>query len=220
MLGNQSLPVARRDSQRRQIFLGPDVPKRHTDITQKTATPAPPDRGITKQLTESCFIESKKIPKFHCAYRGAGSERIFSSHFCEAVPRACLEAIITTENAIADERAEFLRDGALQLDRQVGNASARIEMVSGSDGTGWAGRNAAGATPTACRLGRVRWQLECGQNFGEKKPGPQFAVEQHRALSMPANPCFGGKISLQYWAGVSVKSLLPALELKKPVQCL
>ena len=52
--------------------------------------------------------------------------------------------------------------------------------------------------PAARYLRRIGRQLERGENFREKKPGAELAVEQHRALAMPADPGFGGKVAFQH----------------------
>lgn len=57
----------------------------------------------------------------------------------EAVPRAASLAVVATVNAIANQGAEFLGDGASQLYGQVGNTASGINFVWSDDGPGWAG---------------------------------------------------------------------------------
>ena len=47
----------------------------------------------------------------------------------ELVPRAHGQAVVAAEHAVADGLAELGWDVALVLDRQVGDAAARIELV-------------------------------------------------------------------------------------------
>src|ERR1700687_5712032 len=72
----------------------------------------------------------------------------------------------------------------------------------------------AGAATISRRF--IQWQFECRQNFREEKPRPQFFVDQHRALAMPANSSLRRMIALQNRAGVDVTFLLSA-ELAKEI---
>ena len=62
------------------------------------------------------------------------------------------------------------RDGAFELDGQVGDAAAGIELERGGDGGGRAGGDAAGAGAATVLLRRVRLQFERGDDLGEEEP--------------------------------------------------
>jgi hypothetical protein len=78
-----------------------------------------------------------------------------------------------------------------------------------SDCAGRAGVDAARARPAAGHLGRIGRQFKRGENFSKEKPGPELAVEQHRAFAMPADPGFGSKVAFQHRTGIDIKFLLP-----------
>ena len=86
------------------------------------------------------------------------------------------------------------------------------------DRAGRAGVDAARAGSATGDLRRVGRQLERGENFREKKPGPQLAVEQHRALAVPADPGLGGKVALQHGPGIDIDFLPSAGRGEKLVQ--
>src|SRR5712691_1765507 len=86
------------------------------------------------------------------------------------------------------------------------------------DRAGWAGVDAAGAGSAAGDLWRIGRELERRKNFREEKPGAQLAVEQHRALAVPADPGFGGKVALEHRPGIDVAFLLAAERGEKRVQ--
>jgi hypothetical protein len=81
----------------------------------------------------------------------------------------------------------------------------------------WAGCNATVACPAAIR-DRIIWrQFKRGQNFREKKPGPEPLIDKHSALAVPANASLCRMISFQHRAGVDVTFLLSAKTEKKLV---
>src|SRR5215469_6615643 len=70
----------------------------------------------------------------------------------ELVPRAHELTVIAAEDAVADRRAQLDRNRAVVLDREVGDAAARIEPVGCDDRARGAGGDAglAGATVRGC----------------------------------------------------------------------
>ncbi len=63
----------------------------------------------------------------------------------EPVPRADRQAIVAAKNPVANGRAQFDRNRALQLNRQIRDAFAGIQLKGRRDGLGGTGREAAGA---------------------------------------------------------------------------
>ncbi len=60
----------------------------------------------------------------------------FCGWFGKLVPGAEQLAIVATVDAVADGLAKLRRNCALQLDRQVGNAATRVELVGRDDRLG------------------------------------------------------------------------------------
>src|SRR4249920_2394792 len=84
----------------------------------------------------------------------------------------------------------------------------------------WTGCNATVACPTAIRDWFIRRQFQRGQNFREKKPGPESLIDKHGAFAMPANASLRGMIPFQHRPGVDITFLLSAKAAKKLVDLL
>ena len=106
----------------------------------------------------------------------------------ELVPRAHGEAVVAAEHAVADRLAELRGDVALVLDRQVGDAAARIELVGRGERLGRADVEAAAAGAAMIDLGRIRLQLRRGQDGAEEQPRAELARHQIGVLALPAQP--------------------------------
>ena len=85
------------------------------------------------------------------ARRAAAKARLACAACGELVPRADRQAIVAAIDAVADRRAEFVRDRPGMLDRQIGDAAPRIEPIGRGKGVGRAGALAGVAR---CRSGR------------------------------------------------------------------
>ena len=121
------------------------------------------------------------------------------------VPRADVEAVIAAEDAVAEGFAILDRDGALVLDGQVGEALARIHLVRRDDRGGRARVDATGAGAAAIRLlGGGGFQFEGRQDDAEEEPGTRAAVDEDRALALPAEAGGGRDGFFEHRAGVDV----------------
>jgi hypothetical protein len=66
---------------------------------------------------------------------GACAELRFTAELRKFVPRTDRETVVAAIDAVADGGAEVARDMSLVLDREIGNAAARIELIgSGKSG--------------------------------------------------------------------------------------
>ena len=81
---------------------------------------------------------------------------MFPGRLGEAIPGAGIEAIIATEDPVSNKRPKLQRDGAFQLDGQIGNAAASIEAMRSRDCAGWTSCNATLTFSAAIRLGIIR----------------------------------------------------------------
>ncbi len=107
---------------------------------------------------------------------------------------------------------------AFQLDRQVGNAAARVQSIWLRDGAGRASGHATSATAAHRFLGRIRGQFERGEDLAEEEPGAEFSIEQHGALTVPSDPRFRREIALQHRAGIDVNFLLAAMPAQEVIE--
>src|SRR5438132_1728469 len=78
---------------------------------------------------------------------GRGAECRFGCRGRLVVVGTNVQAIIAAEDAVAQRALEFLRDATLPLDRQVGQAAARVHDVGLGDGAGRTGADAQCAGP-------------------------------------------------------------------------
>src|ERR1051326_5923949 len=90
----------------------------------------------------------------------------------ELVPRAHREAIVAAEDAVADQRAQFLRDRPLMLDREIGDAAPRIELIGGRKGICRAAIEAAPASTAMIFLRDIRFEFEA-QRSEERRVGKE-----------------------------------------------
>ena len=59
-----------------------------------------------------------------------GGKCALARNLGKPVPRTRVQTVVTTENAIADEWPQFKRNGSFQFDREVRNATPRIQPMS------------------------------------------------------------------------------------------
>jgi hypothetical protein len=109
--------IAGGNAQRGQVLRCPDIPERDTHVAQKTAALGSSNRRIAKQFPESPIVELEKISQLHRYHARPGGERGFPCPLREAIPRARVQAVIATENPVADQRPEFRGDAAFEFDR-------------------------------------------------------------------------------------------------------
>src|SRR5690606_30634689 len=79
----------------------------------------------------------------------AGAQPRFPGRRGELVPGADGKAVVAPEDAVADGRAELVRDRPLVLDREVGDAAARIKAERCGKRPGRADVEAAAAAAAA-----------------------------------------------------------------------
>ena len=118
------------------------------------------------------------------------------------VPGADQLAVITAVDTVAQQRPQFQRDRAIVLDRQVGNAAARIEPVRRDDGLGRADVDAGAALAAVAgfRLGQRQRQIDI--DFAEEEHGAGLAVQRQRVLAAPALAAAAGQLDLEHRGGI------------------
>ena len=91
----------------------------------------------------------------------------------------------------ADRGAQFARDRPGMLDREVGDAAARIELVRRREGLGRAGIEAGPARAAMIGFCCIRDQHRVSQHHAQEEPGAEFAADQVRMLALPAQTGLG-----------------------------
>ncbi len=110
----------------------------------------------------------------------------FGADAREFVPWADRETIVAAVDAIADQRPQLARDRPLVLDRQIGNAAPRVDLVGRGKGGGRAGVETGAAAPAMVGLRLVGRQVEIGEDRAEKQPRAEIAADQIGVLALPA----------------------------------
>src|SRR5262245_28966266 len=141
---------------------GPDYLGRARRIAQshgKVAQPAlvadAPDRRALHPLAELGLGPGEELDERGAVEPVARLEVLLVARPGEAVPGAGELAIVAAVDAVADERAQLLRDRALVLDREIGDAAAGVELVGTADRLRRAHVDAALAGPAAVFLRRI-----------------------------------------------------------------
>ena len=104
------------------------------------------DRRFGESRAERGIVEPRQIGERGRAQFVARGEFGFAAGLRELVPRADREAIVAAIDAVADRFAKLVRDRALVLDGEIGNAAPRIELVGRRE------------TPTVGQISRQAWQ--------------------------------------------------------------
>lgn len=121
----------------------------------------------------------------------------------KAIPWTNDLAVITAKHPVADQRAQFFRDSVLQLDRQVGNAAAGIQLVGADKGVRGADIQTGGAFSAV--FGGVRWidrQRQVDEQLAQEEITASLAVEHEGVLADPAEAGLFGDGFFQYRGAV------------------
>ena len=127
------------------------------------------NRAARQAAVEFLFAPGEEFGE-RCRIETVAHGKIRIAELCKIVPRATELAVVAAIDAIADQWPQFGRDGSRQLDGQLGNAQAGIDLIGRDDGGGRAGVEAAPAGSAVLADRRVRRQGQVGVDFAEKVP--------------------------------------------------
>src|SRR5438128_318397 len=103
------------------------------------------------------------------------------------VPRTNFLADVATEEPVANGLAQFFRDRSAQLNREVTDATPRIQLSGSGKGIGWAGvKTGSAGTAVASFVRRINVQFEIEQEGPDKKVTADPFIDQHGVLAKPA----------------------------------
>src|SRR5258708_6967337 len=132
------------------------------------------------------IIELREFAQARCSQLVTRGELGLAAFLRELVPRAGRETIVAAIDAIADRLAEFVRDRSLVLDREIGNAAPRVELVGRGKCRGRTDLETGLAGAAMVGLGFVARQIERGGDRGAKHPGAAGARNGPGGRSFPA----------------------------------
>src|SRR5690606_1927953 len=109
------------------------VPQRDRDVAQPARMAAAADRRAFRALQEFLLAPGEQLVQRRFVEPVAGAEVRLVAAPGELVPGAHQLTVVAAEDAVADQRAQFLVDAALVLDGEVGDAAPRVKPVRGGD---------------------------------------------------------------------------------------
>src|SRR5690606_16004883 len=77
---------------------------------------------------------------------------------------------------------------ALVLDREVGNAAPRIDLIGRRKGVGRAAVEAGAARAAMVPLRAIRLKLSFGEDRTKEQPGTELPADEIGVLSLPTDP--------------------------------
>ena len=128
------------------------------DVADEARPSDPLDRRAGKAGAEGGVVERRQFGERRRVQVLAGGELGLAAERGELVPGADGEAVVAAVNPVADRRPQGPGDRPFQLDRQVGDAAARVEPIGRGKGAGRTGVEAGAAGPAmvALRARRAR----------------------------------------------------------------
>src|SRR5690606_22154205 len=177
---------------------GRSVAQGHGDVAQPALVAAAADRAALGAAQELLLFPGEQLGEGGLVEVVAGAEVRLVGAPRELVPGTHQLAVVAAEDAVADRRAQLLRDPAVVLDGQVGDATPRIQPVGRGDRPGRTGGDAA-AAGAAMRAGRrIHRQRQVQVNLAEEEPGAAVLVDQAGVLADPAQPGVAPQCALQH----------------------
>src|SRR5262249_20104623 len=132
------------------------------------------DRRFRKHLPECRVVQTREIGEARGPQFLARRELHLAAGLRELVPRAYRQTIIAAEDAVADRGTQLTRNRPLVLDREVGDATARIEAIRRGERRRRADVETGTAGAAVIDFRRVRRQIERGEDRAEKQPRPEL----------------------------------------------
>src|SRR6185295_18480580 len=126
--------MVRPGAQGRQHRSGPRrIPEPDRQVAQPALVADAADRRATQALVELGLRPAKQLYQRGAIEAVPHLEVRLVARLGKAVPGAGELAIVAAVDPVADERAQLDRNGSLVLDRQVRDATPRVELVRPED---------------------------------------------------------------------------------------
>src|SRR5690606_39646768 len=173
------------------------VAQRHRHVAQPALVAYAADRRAGELRVEALRAPAEQLDQRSRVEPAARREIAGRPRLCEAIPWTGELAVVAAVDAVADRRAKRLRNRAFQLDRQVGDAAARVDAVRRDDGAGWARVDAAHAAAAVIGGRLRRRQRQVGIQRAQEEGRAATRLDQQRVLAAPAQPGAARELDLQ-----------------------
>lgn len=151
MFRNQRLRIPAGPLQRRQRLHITQISQRHTHVPQKPTPFRAQHRRSRKPPLEPHSVQRKQLQQIRRRQVRPPMRRQKSPFPREPIPRTHRQTIVAPEDTRTHRHPQLLRNRALQLDRQIRNASTRIQPERRGNRTRGTRHQTPRATPTAVR---------------------------------------------------------------------
>src|SRR5262249_44283247 len=118
---------------------------------------------------------------------------------------------VTAVDTRSDRRLQLVWDAASQFDRQIRNASVRIEDAGGADRLRWTRLETQRAGAAAIERRRVDVEPQAAENHSEKDPRAQLGMNDTGVLADPADAGVLGVHAFLHWTRVDVRARVERL---------
>ena len=164
----------------------PELPAAISTLRMKRSRPMRLTGEPEKNARNAAIVQLEKLGERRRFEIGARLQLLLARRDGELVPWADGETVVAAIDAVADRVAEVVRDRSRVLDREVGDAAARVELVGRGKGVGRAGVEAGAARAAMVRFRRVRRQFRGGEDRAEEEPRAEVAADEVGVLALPA----------------------------------
>src|SRR5882672_6451783 len=199
VLAHQGGGVSRPRTQRTYRSSAPrSVAESHGEIAQPALVADPQDGAAGHAPPELLLGPGEELDQLGAVQAVAYPEVGLGGDPRVAVPGANELAVVAAEDPVADEGAKLDRDAPLELDREVGNAASRVQLVGRDDGARRADVDAFAAAAAMVLYGSIHRKRQVGVDVPEKEERPRLAGNQHGVLASPAQPRFARQLDLHH----------------------
>ena len=174
------------------------------DVAQESFPFGAVDWGVAKMSFEGGFVKLCPVLEGELVEFWFGMGFHDLAFLGESVPGAGFQAVIATEDSVADCGSQFGWDGAFEFDGEVGDAAAGVEDEWLRDGLGGAGGDASAASAAAVFFRRVGGKFGGGEDFGEEEPVAEGAADEVGVFSDEADAGALGEVSFENGVGIDV----------------
>ena len=156
------------------------------------------DRAAFSEVQEFVLAPAEKCHQLLASQACALIKIRQRTAFGELVPRANKLAIVAAIDAVAHQRSKVQRDRPGMLNRQIRDASPRVQQARRKDGLRRANFDAGAATAAVLGYRFTVRQFKIDINLTQEKHRSRLAVQHQGVFAAPALAAARGQLSLQH----------------------